>query len=159
MTQSDNIHYEVSSKGGGTGFGGMAAVHAFVRRMGLNQPINQRLTVFKRRCPYYESDHVLNVAYNTMCGALLLQEIEIRRNDEYYLDSLWAERIPDPTPTGDFCRHMPPVSIDILQDAIDHVRLKVWNDQGEDFKKLATIDMDTTIVETDDECKGKMDIS
>ncbi len=34
MTQSDNIHYEVSSKVGGTGFGGMAAVHAFVKRIG-----------------------------------------------------------------------------------------------------------------------------
>ncbi len=159
MTQSDNIHYEVASKVGGTGFGGMAAVHAFVKRIGFDQAINQRLKVFKRRCPYYESDHVLNVAYNTMCGALSLQEIEIRRNDEHYLDSLGAERIPDPTTTGDFCRRMTPVSIDILQDAIDHVRLKVWNEQGKDFKKLATIDMDATIVETDGECKGGMDIS
>lgn len=88
MTQSDNIHYEVSSKAGGTDFGGMAAVHAFVKRIGLDTAINQRLLVFKKRCPYYESDHVLNVAYNAMCGALSLQEIELRRNDEYYLDSL-----------------------------------------------------------------------
>lgn len=35
MTQSDNIHYEVSNRVGGTGFGGMAAVHAFVRGIGL----------------------------------------------------------------------------------------------------------------------------
>ncbi len=39
------------------------------------------------------------------------------------------------------------------------MRLKVWNEQGKDFKKLATIDMDATIVETDGECKGGMDIS
>ena len=159
MTQSDNIHYEVSSKVGGTGFGGMAAVHAFVKRIRLDQAINERLTVFKKRCPYYESDHVLNVAYNAMCGAVSLQEIEIRRNDEYYVDSLGAERIPDPTTTGDFCRRMNSASIDVLQDAIDHVRLKIWNEQGKDFKKLATIDMDATIVETDGECKGGMDIS
>jgi hypothetical protein len=159
MTQSDNIHYEVSSKVGGTGFGGMAAVHAFVKRIGLDTAINQRLTVFKKRCPYYESDHVLNVAYNAMCGALSLQEIELRRNDEYYLDSLGAERIPDPTTTGDFCRRLNSASIDVLQNAIDHVRLDVWNAQGKDFKKLATIDMDSTIVETDGECKGGMDIS
>ncbi len=159
MTQSDNIHYEVSSKVGGTGFGGMAAVHAFVKHIGLDNAINQRLRVFKKRCPYYESDHVLNVAYNAMCGAVSLQEIELRRNDEYYLDSLGAERIPDPTTTGDFCRRMSSTSIDILQDAIDEVRLGVWNSQGKDFKKLAKVDMDATIVETDGECKGGMDIS
>ena len=159
MTQSDNIHYEISSKVGGTGFGGMAAVHAFVKRIGLDTQINRQLIIFKKRCPYYESDHVLNVAYNAMCGARSLQEIELRRNDEYYLYSLGAERIPDPTTTGDFCRRMDPFSIDVLQNAIDQTRLDVWNAQGKDFKKLATIDMDGTIVETDGECKGGMDIS
>jgi hypothetical protein len=159
MTQSDNIHYEVSNKVGGTGFGGMAGVHAFVKRIGLDWRINERLRIFKKRCPYYESDHVLNVAYNTLCGAKSLQEIELRRNDEYYLDSLGAERIPDPTTTGDFCRRMGSHHIDVLQDAIDDVRLDVWNAQGKEFKKLATIDMDATIVETDGECKEGMDIS
>lgn len=159
MTQSDNVHYEVSSKVGGTGFGGMAAVHAFVKRIGLDAQINRRLIIFKKRCPYYESDHVLNVAYNTMCGARSLQEIELRRNDEYYLNSLGAERIPDPTTTGDFCRRMDSCSINVLQDAIDQTRLDLWNAQGKEFKELATIDMDATIVATDGECKGGMDIS
>jgi len=159
MTQSANIHYEFSERYGGTGYGGMAAVHAFVKRIGLDTQINQRLTVFKKRSPYYESDHVLNVAYNAMCGARSLQEIELRRNDEHYLDSLGAERIPDPTTTGDFCRRLDAYSIGVLQDAIDEVRLDVWNAQDKGFKKLATIDMDATIVETDGECKGGMDIS
>lgn len=159
MTQSGNIHYEVSSKVSGTGFGGMAAVHAFVKRIGLDTQINQYLNVFKKRCPYYESDHVLNVAYNAMCGARSLQEIELRRNDEHYLNSLGAERIPDPTTTGDFCRRLNPVSIGALQDAIDNVRLEVWDAQPKSFKKLATVDMDATIVETDGECKKGMDIS
>ena len=159
MTGSGNIHYEFSSKFGGTSFGGMAAVHAFVKRIGLDTAINQRVTIFKKRCPYYESDHVLNVAYNTMCGANSLQEIEVRRNDEHYLNSVGAERIPDPTTTGDFCRRMNSVSINVLQDAFDHVRLNVWNEQDTSFKKLATIDMDSTIVETDGECKGGMDLS
>jgi hypothetical protein len=71
----------------------MAAVHAFVKRIGLNTLVNRQLIIFKKRCPYYESDHVLNVAYNAMCGARSLQEIELRRNDEHYLISLGAERI------------------------------------------------------------------
>lgn len=159
MTQGDNVHYEMSDKVGGTGFGGMAAVHAFVKRIGLDAEINCRLNIFKKRCPYYESDHVLNVAYNTMCGARSLQEIELRRNDEHYLNSLGAERIPDPTTTGDFCRRLNAESIEVLQQAIDQVRLKVWNEQNAGFRERATIDMDSTIVETDGECKGGMDIS
>ena len=159
MTQSDNIHYEFSNRFGGTGFGGMAAVHRFVKRIGLDTEINRHLSVFKKRCPYYESDHVLNVAYNAMCGGQTLQEIEVRRNDEHYLNSIGAERIPDPTTSGDFCRRMNEQSIDDLQDAIDHVRLRVWKEQDSDFKKIATIDMDSTIVETTGECKGGMDLS
>lgn len=159
MTQGGNVHYEMSDKLGGTGFGGMAAVHAFVKRIGLEADINGRLSIFKKHSPYYESDHVLNVAYNTLCGARSLQEIELRRNDEHYLNSLGAERIPDPTTTGDFCRRMDSNKIEVLQQAIDQTRLKVWKKQSAGFRELATIDMDSTILETNGECKGGMDIS
>lgn len=159
MIDSDNVHYEFSNRFGGTGFGGMAAVHRFVKAIGLDAEINRRVRVFKKRCPYYESDHILNVAYNSMCGGLTLQEIEVRRNDEHYLNSVGAERIPDPTTSGDFCRRMNEQAINSLQDAIDRVRLQVWKKQDDDFKKLATIDIDSTIVETTGECKGGMDLS
>ena len=39
-----------------------------------------------------------------MAGAKRIEHIELRRNDEFYLDALGAERIPDPTTAGDFCR-------------------------------------------------------
>ena len=54
--------------------------------------------------PYHESDHVLGIAYNVLCGGTCLQDIELRRQDEVYLDALGAQRIPDPTTAGDFCR-------------------------------------------------------
>ena len=159
MTDSDNVHYEYSPRSQGTAFGGMAAVHAFVKSIELPDAIDEFLHVFKKHCPYYESDHVLNVAYNSMCGGSTLQDIETRRNDEHYLDSLGAERIPDPTTAGDFCRRMSSHHIDALQGAIDAVRLKIWSRQGKRFKDLATIDMDATIVETSGRCKGGMDLS
>ena len=31
-----------------------------------------------------------------------LEDIELRRNDEAFLDGLGAQRIPDPTTSGDF---------------------------------------------------------
>ena len=52
--------------------------------------------------PYHESDHVLNIAYNVLCGGRTLDDIELRRNDRVFLDALGAKSIPDPTTAGDF---------------------------------------------------------
>ena len=62
------------------------------------------LHVLKRHLPYHESDHVLNIAFNILAGGKRIEHIELRRNDEVYLDALGAQRIPDPTTAGDFCR-------------------------------------------------------
>ena len=64
----------------------------------------QNLHLLKRHLPYHESDHVLNIAYNILAGGTRIEHLELRRNDEVYLDALGAERIPDPTTAGDFCR-------------------------------------------------------
>ncbi len=47
---------------------------------------------------------MLNLAYNALCDGTRLEDIELRRNDEVFLDALGTERIPDPTTAGDFCR-------------------------------------------------------
>jgi hypothetical protein len=36
----------------------------------------------KKHLPYHESDHVLGIAYNVLCGGTCLQDIERRRQDE-----------------------------------------------------------------------------
>jgi len=46
--------------------------------------------LLKRHLPYHESDHVLNLAYNSLLDGLRLQDIELRRNDEAFLDGLGA---------------------------------------------------------------------
>jgi hypothetical protein len=46
--------------------------------------------------PYHESDHVLNIAYNLLAGGHCLEDIELLRNDEAWLNALDAEIIPDP---------------------------------------------------------------
>jgi hypothetical protein len=43
-----------------------------------------------------------------------LQDIEQRRQDEVYLDALGAQRIPDPTTAGDFCRRFDEDAIEAL---------------------------------------------
>ena len=159
MMTGNNTRYELASKAGGTAYGGMAAIVAFAKKIGLPKRVDDSLRLFKKHLPYHESDHVLNFAYNALCGGTCLQDIETRRNDEFFLDSIGAERIPDPTTAGDFCRRFEPHHINRLQDAFDEVRLDIWEQQDDLFFAQATIEMDGKIVETTGQCKQGMDIS
>ena len=127
--------------------------------MGLAEAIDRHLSVLKRHLPYHESDHVLNIAYNTLCGGTCLEDIEIRRNDEVFLDALGAQRIPDPTTAGDFCRRFDEESIAALQESYNEVRLQVWALQPWDFFKEALIDVDGSLIRSTGECKEGMDFS
>ena len=60
---------------------------------------------------------MLNIAYNALNGGTCLEDIELRRNDEVYLDALGAQRIPDPTTAGDFCRRFEIADVESLMDA------------------------------------------
>lgn len=157
---ASNIHYEIADKTRAIAHGGIGAIHRLVLNVGLPKQIDESLRIFKVHKPYFESDHVLNIAYNTLCGAQRLQDLELRRNDRNFLDALGAKSIPDPTTAGDFCRRFTPVSIGALMDAINEVRLGVWKRQGEEFTvRTAIIDADGTTVPTEGECKAGMDIS
>ena len=92
-----NLRYEVSERVHGLGYGGISLFHQLARDLGLIDAIDTRLRIFKVRLPYSESDHVFNLAANTLCNGDCLQDIELRRNDVNYLDALGAQRIPDPT--------------------------------------------------------------
>jgi len=159
MLNPGNIHYEISDRNHGVLYGGMGAVQMLVRRLGLDEAINRHLHLFKLHNPYFESDHVLNIAYNILCNGECLEDIERLRNDDVYLDAVGADRIPDPTTAGDFCRRFAVEHVEILQEVINGIRLKVWSQQGPEFFAEAIIDADGTIAETDGECKAGMDIS
>jgi hypothetical protein len=159
MFRAANIQYEVAERSIGTAYGGIALVHQLARTLGLASAIDQRLHLFKFHLPYHESDHVLNIAYNALCDGRCLQDLELRRQDEAYLNALGAPRIPDPTTAGDFCRRFRAEHLAALQQAIDVTRRKVWAGQPDSFFEQAVIDADGKIVETDGECKQGMDIS
>jgi len=159
MMTASNIHYEIAERSRGIAHGGIGAMHALVRQLGLSDAIDERLHVLKIHLPYHESDHVLNIAYNALCEGTCLQDLELRRNDEAFLDALGARRIPDPTTAGDFCRRFTQVDIDILQTVFNQVRQRAWKQQPDSFFDLATIDMDGTLVETTGQCKQGMDIA
>ncbi len=89
----------------------------------------------------------------------MLQDIELRRQDEVYLDALGAQRIPDPTTAGDFCRRFDEAAIEALQAAINETRQRVWRTQPAAFFAEAFIDADGTLAETTGQCKEGMDIA
>ena len=159
MLTASNIQYEMADRTRGLAVGGIGMVHLLARRTGLIEAIDQALHVLKIHLPYHESDHVLNLAYNALSGGTCLEDIELRRNDEVYLDALGTQRIPDPTTAGDFCRRFAPDHIEALMEAINAVRLKVWRQQPEEFFEEAVLDADGTLAETTGECKQGMDIS
>ncbi len=63
-----------------------------INKLGLRQEIDSRLHLLKKHLPYHESDHVLNLAYNALLDGVRLEDIELRRNDEAFLDGLGAQR-------------------------------------------------------------------
>ncbi|MCK6478532.1 MAG: transposase, partial [Phycisphaerales bacterium] len=99
------------------------------------------------------------IAYNSLCGGTCLDDLELRRNDEVYLDALGAQRIPDPTTAGDFCRRFDEADVHMLMDAINQTRVGVWKAQTDDFFREALIDADGSIVETTGECKEGLGLS
>ena len=159
MITAANIHYEISDRTLGIAAGGIGGLHLLVKRLGLVEAIDRRLQLFKFHKPYHESDHVLNIAYNLLAGGTSLEHLELRRNDEAYLDALGARRIPDPTTAGDFCRRFDECDVDGLQDVFNETRIKVWKQQPAAFFDEATIDGDGTMVETTGECKQGIDIN
>jgi hypothetical protein len=158
VLNANGVKYELSDKVRGVGYGGIGLFHRLAHEAGLVDAINRRLHLLKIHVPYHESDHVLNLAINALCGGTCLQDIELRRNDEVFLDALGADAIPDPTTEGDFCRRFLEGDVRSLQDAIDEARLNVWQRQAEDFFREAVIDMDGTFVITNAECKEGTDI-
>lgn len=153
------IVYEIGQKTRAIACGGIGAIHMLVKGLGLEKEIDKRLHLLKIHRPYLESDHVLNVAYNVLCGGECLEDIEIRRNNEAFLDALGATAIPDPTTAGDFCRRFTEHDIDELQMGYNEIRLKIWKQQPDAFFDQAIIDADATMAETTGECKAGMDIN
>lgn len=159
MFGARNIHYEMGDKTQALGCGGIGAIHLLSQKIGLVDLLNEKVHVLKRHLPYHESDHVLNVAYNILAGGVRLEDIELRRQDECFLNGLGAPRIPDPTTAGDFTRRFAPEDIGHLMEAINEARQRVWQKQSKGFLARAVIDVDGTIAGTLGECKGGMDIS
>src|SRR5512144_1661736 len=160
MLTTGPVHYEVGANVDATCFGGIAALHRLVSRLGLPEAIDADLELLKVHLPYHRSDHVLNLAYNVACGGTRLEDIERLRHDSAYMNALDAELIPDPTTAGDFCRRFSEADVATLMEAINAVRPQLWAGRGRDLlRPVAYLDVDGTIAPTGGEHKAGMDMS
>ena len=88
--------YEMAERTRAISCGGVPAMLALAKDVGLPQAIDEQLGILQRARPYQDSDHVLNIAVNALCGGQVLEDIELRRNDRTFLDAIGARAIPDP---------------------------------------------------------------
>lgn len=160
MFTSGKVHYEIGANTDAMSFGGIAAIHRLITRLGLPEKIDEDLKLLKVHLPYHESDHVLNLAYNVLCGGTRLEDIERLRHDTAYMNALGADLIPDPTTAGDFCRRFSEEDVVGLMECINTVRPKLWKGRGRELLgPIAYIDVDGTMAPTYGEKKAGMDIS
>src|SRR5437899_4677776 len=159
MFRGRNLHYEGSDRVRGLGAGGIGVMHLLAQRTGLTAAIDESLRLLQVHQPYHESDHVLNIAYNILCGGRTLEDLEQLRHDEVYQDAIGARVVPDPTTAGDFTRRFQESDLEALMGAIDRVRVKVWQQQPAPFFEEAILEADGTLAPTNGECKEGMEIS
>ena len=167
MLGSGRVHYEVGAHTDAMNYGGIGAIHRMVTRLGLAKTIDATLKLLKVHLPYHESDHVLNLAYNVLCGGTRLEDIERLRHDTAYMKALDADLIPDPTTAGDFTRRFDEDDVIQLMECINAVRPQLWRTRARDLLgPVAYIDVDGTMEDvdgtmapTDGKKKGGMDIS
>jgi Transposase DDE domain group 1 len=159
LFQEQNIHYDIADKTKGLRCAGLGAFLLLVHRLGLTKAIDDNLHLLKRHVPYFESDHVLNLTYNLLVGGKTINDLELLRTNELYLDVLGAQRIPDPTTAGDFLRRFKPAHLETLLNVINTARLAVWKQQPEAFFAQAIIAAAGTIVETTGACKQGLALS
>ena len=159
MISPPRADFELAEKQQAVTCGGIATIMELIKQVDLRKQINRAAPVFKLHAPYDEADHVFNIALNLLAGGTCLDHLELRRNDEAYLDALGAERIPDPTTAGDFCRRFDEFKLLQLMQAINRSRQLVWRQQGEGFLKQATIEADGSMVETYGEKKQDIGIN
>ena len=159
MIRPGAIKYELADKQKAVAAGGIGTLLELTKQLELRKEINQATPLFKLHLPYDEADHVLNIAMNLLAGGNCLEHIEDRRQDEAYLNAVGAERIPDPTTAGDFCRRFDTANVLHLMNAFNRVRARIWQQQPDEFFDCAIIEGDGTQVETSAEKKQGIGIN
>lgn len=147
------MRIESDRRGKTTAYGGLALAHKLVSNLGLAGAINSELRLLKLHRPYHESDHILTHAYNVFVGGDCIEDIASLQNSEAFRTLVGACRVPDPTTAGDFLRRFTTHDLAVVDGVLDEVRSRVWGRLAKGQRRLATVDLDSTIKPVYGECK------
>lgn len=153
------IRVRVQRRGKVTPYGGVSLIHDLAMRLEIDKDINRCLPLLKLKRPYYESDHLLTHAYNQYVGGTCIEDIANLQHSAAMKSLFGACRIPAPTTAGDFLRRLSEPHLAAFQRVIDRAREKVWSQLPRSRRKIATVDMDSTVKEVYGECKNGADFS
>jgi len=153
------VRLRLEQRGKVTPYGGLALAHDLAMRLELDKDLNRSLPLLKLHLPYHESDHLLTHVYNLFVGGGCIEDIANLQHSEAIKHLLGACRVPDPTTAGDFLRRFHEPHLAAFQGVIDRAREKVWRKIPRSHRKVATIDMDSTIKTVYGECKQGADFS
>jgi hypothetical protein len=153
------VRVRVQQRGKITPYGGLSLAHDLAMRLEIDRDINRSIHLLKINIPYFESDHILTHVYNLYVGGRCIEDIANLQHSDAIKHLLGACRIPDPTTAGDFLRRFDEYRLQRLQGVIDRAREKVWRKMPRSRKKVATVDLDSTIKEVYGHCKQGADFS
>jgi hypothetical protein len=159
MIKAGKIKYQIADRTRAMACGGLGLMQELAVKIKLRDDLDDSLHLLKRHLPYHESDHILSLVHNILSGGTCLEDLDLKRCDEVYLDAVGAHRIPDPTTAGDFLRRFKLVDIETLLDCINRARRRVWTAAGMVQLDEAFIDVDGTIAPTGAECSGGIGLS
>jgi hypothetical protein len=140
-------------------YGGLALAHQLVQGLDLPRAVDQGVPIFKIYLPYHESDHLLTHTYNLFAGGTCIEDIASLQDSEAFRNLVGACRVPDPTTAGDFLRRFDAESLGLLEHVFDEMHEKVWASLPRKKRRVATVDLDSTIKEVYGECKQGADFS
>lgn len=72
MLSAAGSHYEVAGRQSATCYGSIGLASAVARQSGLIDAIDRHVEQLQAHFSYHESNHVLNIAYNTMTDGTCL---------------------------------------------------------------------------------------
>ena len=108
MMAASNIRYEIAAKVRAIAPGGIGAIHLLARKLGLVDVIDRALHLLKRHQPYFESDHVLNIAYNLLSGGNAWSTWEAAAKTTFTLTASEDDASPTRPPPGNSAAPSPP---------------------------------------------------
>ena len=128
-------------------YSGIVLARDLIEKLGITQLIDANLPLLKLYSPYHESDHVLNLVYNFLCGGETLNDLERLQTDVGFLKVIGAQSIPDPTTAGDFLVRFHEAAIEVFQHVLNAAQDRAFAALDEKRKEIATIESDSTILE------------